>query len=64
MASNPSGRTKMKHEDVVGLVEKHMAERGGMISLLEGIQGKFGYLPDEALSSIRIPRSARRPPPA
>jgi len=32
--------------------EKHTEERGGLISILEDIQSKYGYLPEEALREV------------
>lgn len=42
----------MKAEDVVSIVKKHSGERGSMISILEDIQAKYSYLPDEALKIV------------
>ena len=38
--------------DIAKVLEKHEGERGGLISLLEDIQGKYGYLPREALEAV------------
>lgn len=37
---------------VAGLIEKHRDQRGGLISILEGIQAKYGYLPESALRLV------------
>ncbi len=37
---------------VAAIIEKHSGERGGLISILEGIQAKYGYLPEEALRVV------------
>ena len=34
---------------LAGAVESHRGERGGLISILEEIQAKYSYLPEEAL---------------
>lgn len=34
------------------IVEKHRADRGGLISILERIQARFGYLPERALRAV------------
>ena len=42
----------MDTSDVNAVLEKHKDERGGLISILEDIQGKYGYLPEEALKAL------------
>jgi len=37
---------------VAGLIEKHRDQRGGLISILEGVQAKYGYLPESALRLV------------
>ncbi len=37
---------------VVALIDKHRDQRGGLISILEGIQAKYGYLPESALRLV------------
>ncbi len=37
---------------VAALVDKHAGRRGGMIAILEGIQAKYGYLPEDALKVV------------
>ena len=39
----------MDAEHVQRILEKHNADRGGIISILQDIQAKFGYLPESAL---------------
>ena len=38
--------------EVLGILEKHGGDRGGLISILEEIQAKYGYLPAEALKAV------------
>jgi NADH-quinone oxidoreductase subunit E len=42
----------MSTEHVVKMLEKHRGERGELISILEEIQTKYGYLPQEALRAV------------
>ena len=42
----------MKAERIVRIVEKHNNDRGGIISILQDIQAKFGYLPESALRTV------------
>jgi NADH-quinone oxidoreductase subunit E len=37
---------------VAGIIDKQLGARGGLISILEGIQAKYGYLPEEALRVV------------
>ncbi len=37
---------------VVAIIDKHSDERGGLISILEGIQAKYGFLPESALRVV------------
>jgi len=37
---------------VAGIIDKHAEQRGGLISVLEGIQAKYGYLPEGALELV------------
>jgi NADH-quinone oxidoreductase subunit E len=37
---------------ILGIVEKHAKDRGGLISILEAIQNKYSYLPEEALRVV------------
>ena len=38
--------------EVLGIVDKHEGDRGGLISILEEIQAKYSYLPAEALRAV------------
>jgi len=42
----------MVQQNVLRIVEKHRAERGALISILEEIQAEYGYLPEEALKTV------------
>ncbi len=42
----------MNPESVLPIVEKYKKKRGGLISMLEETQTKYGYLPEEALRII------------
>jgi len=37
---------------VAAIIDKHSSERGGLISILEGIQAKYGFLPESALRLV------------
>ena len=37
---------------VAALVDKNLGQRGGLIATLEGIQAKYGYLPEGALRAV------------
>lgn len=37
---------------VAALIDKHRDQRGGLISILEGIQAKYGFLPESALRLV------------
>ncbi len=37
---------------VPAIIDKHSGERGGLISILEGIQAKYGFLPESALRMV------------
>jgi NADH:ubiquinone oxidoreductase subunit E len=37
---------------VAALIDKHRDQRGGLISILEGIQANYGYLPENALRLV------------
>jgi len=37
---------------VAAIIDKHSGERGGLISILEGIQAKYGFLPESALRMV------------
>ncbi|MBU0717456.1 MAG: NAD(P)H-dependent oxidoreductase subunit E [Planctomycetes bacterium] len=38
--------------EVLGILDKHEGDRGGLISILEEIQAKYSYLPAEALKAV------------
>jgi NADH-quinone oxidoreductase subunit E len=42
----------MSVEEIGTIVEKHVGEQGALISILEEIQAKFSYLPEEALKAV------------
>jgi NADH:ubiquinone oxidoreductase subunit E len=42
----------MSKEDIADMVEKHGTGHGGLISILEEIQSKYGYLPERALRDL------------
>jgi NADH:ubiquinone oxidoreductase subunit E len=42
----------MNPEHVAELIENHRKDRGGLITLLEDIQSKYSYLPEEALRIV------------
>jgi NADH:ubiquinone oxidoreductase subunit E len=42
----------MKSEDIVSIVDKHKSDGGGLISILEEIQGRYSYLTEEALKLV------------
>ena len=42
----------MNPELIMRIVEKHSEDRGGLISTLEDIQSKYGYLPEDALRIV------------
>jgi NADH:ubiquinone oxidoreductase subunit E len=42
----------MSVQEVREIVERHEGERGDLISILEEIQGKYSYLPEEALRVV------------
>lgn len=42
----------MKAKRIVRIVEEHSNDRGGIISILQDIQAKFGYLPESALRTV------------
>ena len=37
---------------VAALIDKHRDQRGGLISILEGVQAQYGYLPEKALRIV------------
>ena len=42
----------MNPENVLDIVEKHSGGRDGLISILQEVQGRYGYLPAEALRTV------------
>ena len=42
----------MKADEVLGILDKHEGNRGGLISILEEIQAEYSYLPAEALKLV------------
>jgi len=42
----------MNPEHIMKIVEEHSEDRGGLISTLEDIQSKYGYLPEDALRIV------------
>ena len=42
----------MKTDEVLGILDKHEGDRGGLISILEEIQAEYSYLPTEALKIV------------
>ena len=42
----------MKTEEIQAIVEKHGGQRGELISILEDIQSKYSYLPEDALRAV------------
>jgi NADH:ubiquinone oxidoreductase subunit E len=42
----------MNSDEVLGIVERHRSEQGGLISILQDIQAKYSYLPSDALRIV------------
>ena len=42
----------MKTDEILGILDKHEGDRGGLISILEENQAEYSYLPDEALKIV------------
>ena len=42
----------MKTEDIEAILEKYSISKGGLISILQGIQSKYGYLPEKSLNIV------------
>lgn len=42
----------MNPENILTIVEKHSRDRGALIAILEDIQAKYGYLPEDALRTV------------
>ena len=39
-------------QDILRILAKHGQQRGGLIAVLEDIQARYGYLPEEALRTV------------
>jgi NADH-quinone oxidoreductase subunit E len=42
----------MKTDEITGIVERHSADPGGLIAILQDIQARFSYLPASALRTV------------
>lgn len=42
----------MKNEEVLAIIDKHREQGDGLIAILEEVQNKYSYLPDEALKLV------------
>ena len=42
----------MEGTQVQDILEKHEQERGGLIAILEDIQNRYGYLPEDVLKTV------------
>ena len=42
----------MEQTDISGILERNIGQKGELISILEHIQAKFGYLPEKALREV------------
>ncbi len=42
----------MKTDEILGILDKHEGDRGGLIAILEDIQAEYSYLPAEALKVV------------
>ena len=42
---NTCAKEEVDLKDVLGILEKHNGDRGGLIAILEEIQAEYGYLP-------------------
>ncbi len=42
----------MKTDEIIGILDKHQDDRGGLIAILEDIQAEYSYLPPEALRLV------------
>ncbi|HUW19742.1 MAG TPA: NAD(P)H-dependent oxidoreductase subunit E [Sedimentisphaerales bacterium] len=43
---------QLDSNDILDILEKHKQDRGGLIAILEEIQGEYGYLPEKALRIV------------
>jgi len=39
-------------QEILGILAKHSRQQGGLIAVLEDIQARYGYLPQEALTTV------------
>lgn len=44
--------TPIETQDILAILEKHAADKGGLICILEAIQAQYGYLPEQALRIV------------
>jgi len=42
----------MRADEVQGFVDRHIGERGGLISILEDVQARYSYLPADVLQAV------------
>jgi len=49
---NTCAKEEVDLKDVLGILEKHNGDRGGLIAILEEIQAEYGYLPEKALRTV------------
>ncbi len=47
-----AGAAEVDQRDVLEILAKHGDDQGGLIAILEEIQTRYGYLPEEALRSV------------
>ena len=50
-APDPEGKAGDMHE-IANIVDRHRGERGELIAILEEIQSRYSYLPEEALRAV------------
>ena len=53
-ASNQDGSAgaQVKPEEVLAILARHSGNRAGLIGILDDIQDKYGYLPEQALRTV------------
>ena len=49
---NINGQDEVDLKDILRILEKHNEDRGGLIAILEEIQGEYGYLPEDSLRIV------------
>jgi len=49
---NTCAEEELDLKEVLGILEKHSEDRGGLIAILEEIQAEYGYLPEESLRIV------------